>query len=76
MRAFTGRVARGVRTAFSDRYEESAPPAYPVVHHLTAPLRRWAAEHDDPDHLHLWAGTGHAAARPGPAGELLRALVP
>jgi nitronate monooxygenase len=76
MRAYTGRVARGIRTGFSARYDESAPPAYPAIHHLTAPLRRWAAAHDDPDHLHLWAGTGHRSARPGPVAELLAALIP
>lgn len=76
MRAYTGRVARGIRTGFSDRYERLAPAAYPAVHHLTAPLRRWAAAHDDRDHLHLWAGTGSRSARPGPTGELLAALMP
>jgi len=76
MRAYTGRVARGIRTGFSDRYDDAAPPAYPAVHHLTAPLRRRAAAHDDADHLHLWAGTGHRSAKPGPVAELLAALVP
>ena len=76
MRAYTGRVARGIRTGFSDRHDDAAPPAYPAVHHLTAPLRRWAAAHDDADHLHLWAGTGHAASRTGPAADLIRSLVP
>jgi NAD(P)H-dependent flavin oxidoreductase YrpB (nitropropane dioxygenase family) len=76
MRAYTGRVARGLRTGFSDRYDASGPPAYPAVHHLTSPLRRWAAAHDDADHLHLWAGTGHRSARPGPVAELITGLVP
>lgn len=76
MRAYTGRVARGIRTAFSDRYESEAPAAYPAVHHLTAPLRRWAAANDDRDHLHLWAGTGFRSARPGPASEILARLAP
>lgn len=76
MRAFTGRVARGIRNSFSDAYDAGAPVGYPAVHHLTAPLRRWAAEHDDPQHLHLWSGTGHRHARPGPAAGLIAALVP
>jgi nitronate monooxygenase len=76
MRAYTGRVARGIRTAFSDRYESAAPAAYPAVHHLTSPLRRWAAANDDRDHLHLWAGTGFRSARPGPASEILARLAP
>jgi nitronate monooxygenase len=76
MRAFTGRVARGIRNSFSDRYDAHAPVGYPAVHHLTAPMRRWAAAHDDPDHLHLWAGTGHRLARPGPTGVLIAGLLP
>ena len=67
MRAFTGRVARGIRNSFSEQYDAAAPAAYPAVHHVTSPLRRWAADHDDAQHLHLWAGTGHAHARTGPA---------
>jgi NAD(P)H-dependent flavin oxidoreductase YrpB (nitropropane dioxygenase family) len=76
MRAYTGRVARGIRTGFSDRYDGAAPPAYPAIHHLTAPLRRWAAAHDDADHLHLWAGTGHRSTTAGPVAELIACLVP
>jgi nitronate monooxygenase len=76
MRAYTGRVARGIRTGFSDRYDAAAPAAYPAVHHVTAPMRRWAAAHDDADHLHLWAGTGHGSARPGPVADLIAGLVP
>ena len=76
MRAYTGRVARGIRTGFSNRYDDAAPPAYPAIHHLTAPLRRWAAAHDDADHLHLWAGSGHRSATAGPVAELIAGLVP
>jgi NAD(P)H-dependent flavin oxidoreductase YrpB (nitropropane dioxygenase family) len=76
MRAFTGRIARGIRNAFSDRYDPAAPAGYPAIHHVTAPLRRWAAENEDPAYLHLWAGTGHRSAAPGAAAELLRSLAP
>jgi nitronate monooxygenase len=76
MRAYSGRVARGLRTAFSDRYDALAPAAYPAVHHLTAPMRRWAAAHDDRDHLHLWAGTGFTSARRGSTRSLLTDLMP
>ncbi len=76
MRAFTGRVARGIRNDFSDRFDAVAPAGYPALHHITSPLRRWAAEHDDADQLHLWAGTGNRHATSGRTGELLRSLVP
>ena len=76
MRAFTGRVARGICNSFSEEYDAAAPAGYPAVHHVTAPLRRWAAEHEDAQHLHLWAGTGLRQARTGPAVDLIAALVP
>ncbi|WP_188309627.1 nitronate monooxygenase, partial [Streptomyces sp. CBMA123] len=66
-RAFTGRPARGLRNAFIDRYGPYAPPAYPEVHHLTAPLRAAATRRADTDAMHLWAGTAHRLARPGAA---------
>jgi nitronate monooxygenase len=76
MRAFTGRIARGLRNRFSATYDAEAPVGYPAVHHLTAPLRAWAAAHDEPHLLHLWAGTGHRSVRPGRVGEILKSLVP
>ncbi|MGH3414793.1 MAG: nitronate monooxygenase [Marmoricola sp.] len=75
-RAFTGRCARAIRNEFVDRYDAGAPAGYPAVHHLTRPLRAHAAEADDLERLHLWAGTGHAEARTGPAAEVLAGLVP
>lgn len=75
-RVWTGRVARALRTTFTDRFDREAPAAHPALHHLTAPLRRWAAEHDDREHLHLWAGTAFRSARPGPARDVLAALHP
>ena len=60
----------------SEQYDAAAPPGYPAIHHLTAPLRRWAADHDNRDHLHLWAGTGHRHARPGTTHDLLTAFTP
>jgi nitronate monooxygenase len=74
MRAWTGRPARGLRNAFSDAYDHSAPSGYPAVHHLTRPLRRAAAAAVDPERVNLWAGTGFRSARPAPAGEILSAL--
>ena len=38
-RAFTGKLARGIRNRLLDELSDVAPSAYPEVHHLTAPLR-------------------------------------
>ena len=73
-RAFSGRPARGLRNEFIDRYDESAPSAYPVVNDLTASLRAAATGRRDPRHLALWAGTGWRQARPGQAGQILHDL--
>ncbi|MEU6233313.1 nitronate monooxygenase [Kitasatospora sp. NPDC047058] len=73
-RAFTGRPARGLRNAFIERYGRYAPAAYPEVHHLTRPLRAAATARADTSAMHLWAGTGHRAARSGPAAEIVTEL--
>jgi nitronate monooxygenase len=73
-RAFTGRPARGLRNAFIDRHEPSAPLGYPALHHLTRPLRRAAAEQGDPERLHLWAGTGFRHATEEPVATILTRL--
>lgn len=73
-RAFTGRPARGLVNEFMTRFDAAAPLGYPAVHHLTAPLRRAAAAAGDAEWVHLWAGTGHEAAAPGPAAEILSGL--
>lgn len=73
-RAFTGRVARGLRNAFIDEHAGHAPHAYPAVHHLTAPLRAAATARADTQQMHLWAGTAFAKARPGTAGEITARL--
>jgi nitronate monooxygenase len=73
-RAFTGRLARGLVNRFLIEHSASAPPAYPEVHHLTAPLRAHGRRAGDPEVLNLWAGQAHALARELPAAELVRRL--
>jgi len=73
-RAFTGRLARGVRNRFLDEHSEHAPSAYPEVHYLTAPLRAAGRAAGDPDLVNLWAGQAHELSRELPAGELVRQL--
>lgn len=73
-RAFTGRPARGLRNAFIDAYEASAPYGYPALHHLTSPLRKASVAAGDPANVNLWAGTGYRAARELPAAEVLGSL--
>jgi nitronate monooxygenase len=73
-RAFTGRLARGIRNRFLDEHSAAAPSAYPEVHHLTAPLRAAGRAAGDADVLNLWAGQTHALGTELPAAELTEAL--
>lgn len=73
-RAFTGRLARGIRNRFLDEHSDDAPVAYPEIHHVTAPMRQAARATGDPDLVNLWAGQAHSLAREVPAGDLVRAL--
>ena len=74
-RAFTGRSARALRTAWTDGYGRGAPAAYPHVHHVTAPLRAHGKATGEAELVHLWAGTGHRRLRSLPADQLCRALL-
>jgi nitronate monooxygenase len=73
-RAFTGRLARGIRNRFIDDHGQQAPAAYPEVHYLTAPLRAAGRDAGNPDLVNLWAGQAHELSRDRPAGELVALL--
>lgn len=73
-RAFTGRLARGLRNDFIDAHEEQAPSGYPAIHHLTSPLRKAAAAAGKADFVHLWAGTGYRHATAEPTADILQNL--
>jgi nitronate monooxygenase len=70
-RAFTGRAARGIINRFQRDHSETAPSAYPEVHHLTAPIRAAARQRGDADGFNLWAGQAHPLAQAIPAAELV-----
>lgn len=73
-RAFTGRLARGIRNRFLDDHSQGAPAAYPDVHYLTAPLRAAGRAAGRPDLVNLWAGETHELAGALPAAELVSQL--
>jgi nitronate monooxygenase len=74
-RAFTGRLARGVRNQFLDAHTASAPAAYPEVHFLTSPLRAVGRSSGNPEVVNLWAGQAHELSRELPAADLVAALM-
>jgi nitronate monooxygenase len=73
-RAFTGRLARGIRNRFLDRHGAAAPAAYPEIHHLTAPLRQAGRTAGDSGLVNLWAGQAYELGRQLPADQLVRTL--
>jgi nitronate monooxygenase len=75
-RAFTGRLARGIRNRFMAEHGDHAPSAYPEVHHMTAPLRAAGRASGDGDVVNLWAGQAHELARDVPAAQVVRSLSP
>jgi nitronate monooxygenase len=72
-RAFSGRLARGIRNRFMDEHPD-APLAYPEVHHATAPVRAAARKAGDADLINLWAGEAHALAEALTAAEIVKRL--
>jgi nitronate monooxygenase len=73
-RAFSGRLARGIRNRMQSEHSAEAPIAYPEIHHVTAPLRAHARKTGDADLINLWAGESHALAEELPAAELVDKL--
>ncbi|HUB38907.1 MAG TPA: nitronate monooxygenase [Streptosporangiaceae bacterium] len=74
-RAFTGRLARGIRNQFLDDHAHHAPAAYPEVHYLTSPVRAAGRSAGNPDLVNLWAGQTHELSRDLPAAELVASLI-
>jgi nitronate monooxygenase len=73
-RAFSGRPARGIVNRFLDEHSDSAPLAYPEIHHVTSPLRAAARKRGDADAFNLWAGQAHELVQARPAEEIVREM--
>ena len=76
-RVFTGRLGRGVRTAYVRAWESPEAPApapYPVQRGLTASMKEAGQRAQDIDRMQAWAGQAAALARVEPAGAAVRRL--
>ena len=73
-RAFTGRLARGIRNDFMDEHGDDAPIAYPEIHYVTAPVRAQARRIGNDELINLWAGEAHTLATERPAADIVRGL--
>jgi nitronate monooxygenase len=72
-RAFSGRLARGLRNRFLDQHPD-APLAYPEIHHATSPFRAAARKAGEADLINLWAGEAHQLAEALPAAQIVERL--
>lgn len=70
-RAFSGRPARALATAYTDAMTEHEIAGYPQINTMASPIRKAAAEAGKAELVHLWAGTAFAASRARPAAEIV-----
>jgi nitronate monooxygenase len=72
-RAFSGRMARGIRNELIEKWNASGltPLSYPWQNAFTQQMRRAAAAAKQPGMLSLWAGQGVRMIREGTAAELM-----
>ena len=76
-RAFSGRPARTIATAYARAATAPTAPApapYPVQRALTQAMRDAALKANDLDRMQAWAGQSAALAQAQPAGEVVRSL--
>jgi nitronate monooxygenase len=76
-RAFSGRLARGIRNRFLSELEpvQAELPPYPVQNWLTGPVRRAAAKANRGEFLALWAGQNAPLVKHETARALMAFLV-
>lgn len=74
-RAFSGRLARGLRNRLAEHLASTAPLPYPVQGELLAPLRREALARNRTDLVSLWAGQAAPLVRHRRAADVFDALV-
>lgn len=71
-RAFSGRLGRSIRTAYTEAAEAGPKPApYPIQRNITKAMRSAAI---DIDRMQAWAGQSAGLARAEPANELIANL--
>lgn len=73
-RAYSGRPARGLHTAFMARTKPEFILPFPQQNDLTRPMRGAAAKLGKADYLSLWAGRGVTRSRALPLKDLVRTL--
>jgi nitronate monooxygenase len=75
-RAFSGRLARGIRNQMTEAFAgpDLKPVPYPVQRAIMAPVRAAAEQAGEAGRMQAWSGQGAAMARDEAAGALTRRL--
>ena len=73
-RAFTGKLARGLKNTFTEQLEHAIIAPYPLQHHLTTKIRQVSAQMGRPEYLSLWMGENSYMAKRAPAKEIIDSL--
>ena len=76
-RAFSGRLARSIKTRYvlaSEAPDAPDPAPYPIQRNLTQAMRGQATTDDDLDRMQAWAGQSASLAEARPAGEIVAEL--
>ncbi|CAM2961989.1 2-nitropropane dioxygenase [Legionella steigerwaltii] len=76
-RAFSGKLARGIRNQFIERMDKKKTNIldYPIQNALTTKMRKKAKEKNNIDFMSMWAGQSAQLCRSTSASELISTLV-
>jgi len=75
-RAFSGRLARGIRNRFLTEMKDVPVPDYPIQNALTRNLRQAAAQQNREEFMSLWAGQKAYLCQDKTASDLIQELFP
>ncbi|WP_026676191.1 NAD(P)H-dependent flavin oxidoreductase [Fictibacillus gelatini] len=75
-RAFSGKMARGIRNSFMAEMEkESDLPPYPVQNALTNDIRKASAAKKNREYVHMWAGQAAPMSKKQPAARIIETIM-
>ncbi|RBP88466.1 nitronate monooxygenase [Cytobacillus firmus] len=74
-KAFSGKLARGIRNRFMEEMKGLQALPYPLQNDMTAPIRKQAAKLERTEFMSLWAGQGVTLAEEVTVKELMIKLV-
>ncbi len=74
-KAFSGRMARGIRNEFIDKLESCQVLPFPIQNTMTASLRQLAVKTNNGEFQSLWAGSAYSKIRKCSTTDLMKILM-